>query len=73
MKRLPSNLNADDLRAYRRQTGGLYLSCHHRRGCPHFREPAVERNPDGAPERLINIYRWSGSSQACHQAVAALG
>jgi hypothetical protein len=26
MKRLPSNLNADDLRAYRRQTGGLYLS-----------------------------------------------
>ena len=26
MKPLPSNLNADDLRAYRWRTGGLYLS-----------------------------------------------
>jgi hypothetical protein len=26
MKRLPSNLSADDLRTYRRWTGGLYLS-----------------------------------------------
>ena len=26
MKRLPSNLNADELRTYRRWTGGLYLS-----------------------------------------------
>jgi len=26
MKPLPGNLNADDLRTYRRQTGGLYLS-----------------------------------------------
>jgi hypothetical protein len=26
MKRLPSNLSADDLRIYRRWTGGLYLS-----------------------------------------------
>jgi hypothetical protein len=59
MKRLPSNLSADDLRTCRRWTGGLYQS--------------IERNPDGAPERLINIHRWSGSRQACHQAVAALG
>jgi hypothetical protein len=26
MKRLPSDLSADDLRTYRRRTGGLYLS-----------------------------------------------
>ncbi|MEH2498033.1 hypothetical protein V1294_004512 [Bradyrhizobium sp. AZCC 1678] len=26
MKRLPSELSADDLRTYRRRTGGLYLS-----------------------------------------------
>jgi hypothetical protein len=26
MKRLPSNLSADDVRTYRRWTGGLYLS-----------------------------------------------
>jgi hypothetical protein len=52
---------------------------HHRRGWPYFHEQArkrsqsIERNPDGALEGLISIYRRSGSSQACCEAVSSLG